>query len=66
MNKLNKLHNEFEAVTLDIERHEIVLESLIDKGFSTINLEGKIENLEDKQFNIQCKIEYLEYSKGGK
>jgi len=66
MNKLNKLHNEFEAVTLDIERHEIVLESLIDKGFSTINLEGKIENLEDKQFNIQCKIEYLEYLKGGK
>ena len=66
MNKLNKLHNEFEAVTLDIERHEIVLESLINKGFSTVNLERKIENLEDKQFNIQCKIEYLEYSKGGK
>tara|TARA_R110002020_G_scaffold159983_1_gene344258 strand:- start:128 stop:328 length:201 start_codon:yes stop_codon:yes gene_type:complete len=66
MNQLNKLHNEFEAVTHEIEHHEIVLEVLIEKGFSTVNLERKIENLEDKQFNIQCNIEHLEYSKGGK
>ena len=60
LNKLHKLHEQFEAVTLEIERHEIVMESLIDKSFSTINLERKIEKLEDKQFKIQSKIEYIE------
>ena len=45
LNKLHKLHEQFEAVTLEIERHEIVMESLIDKSFSTINLERKIEKL---------------------
>tara|TARA_R100000008_G_C3549939_1_gene149789 strand:+ start:235 stop:459 length:225 start_codon:yes stop_codon:yes gene_type:complete len=60
LNTLHKLHEQFEAVTLEIERHEIVMESLIDKSFSTINLERKIEKLEDKQFKIQSKIEYIE------
>lgn len=60
LNKLHKLHEQFEAVTLEIERHEIVMESLIDKSFSTINLERKIEKLEDKQFKIQSKIEEIE------
>ena len=36
------------------------MESLIDKSFSTINLERKIEKLEDKQFKIQSKIEEIE------
>ena len=60
LNKLHKLHEQFEAVTLEIERHEIVMESLIDKSFSTINLERKIEKLADKQFKIQSKIEEIE------
>ena len=60
LNTLHKLHEQFEAVTLEIERHEIVMESLIDKSFSTINLERKIEKLEDKQFKLQSKIEYIE------
>ena len=60
LNKLHKLHEQFEAVTLEIERHEIVMESLIDKSFSTINLERKIEKLEDKQFKIQSKIKEIE------
>ena len=59
LNKLHKLHEQFEAVTLEIERHEIVMESLIDKSFSTINLERKIEKLEDKQFKVQSKIEEI-------
>lgn len=60
MKKLQKLEQRFETVTLQLEKLEIKRDelSLLDKDSSSI--EYKINLLEDKQYDIQCKIEDIE------
>ena len=57
---MKNLHNEFESVTLEIERLEIHKESLIEQDKDTSNVEDRIYILEDRQYEIQLEIEELE------
>ena len=57
---MRNLHNEFESVTLEIERLEIQKESLIEHDMDTSYLEDRIYILEDRQYQIQLEIEEVE------
>jgi hypothetical protein len=59
-NKLVNLNKRFETVTLQLEKLEIKRDELILLDKDTSSLEDKIYNLEDIQYQIQCKIEDLE------
>ena len=57
---MKNLHNEFESVTLKIERLEIKKEHLIEHDKDTSDVEDRIYILEDRQYEIQLEIEELE------
>lgn len=58
--KLKKLHDRFETVTLQLENLEIKRDVLIKNDKNTCFIDDKIYDLEDKQYQIQLKIEELE------
>jgi len=58
--KLQRLEERFETVTLQLERLEIKRENLIEKDKSTYNVDNSIFIKECKQYEIQEKIEELE------
>jgi hypothetical protein len=60
MKTIDKLNNQFESVTLQLENTEIKRDKLIDEDKDTFFLDEKIYKLEDKQYQIQLKIEKLE------
>ena len=62
MKKLQKLNQRFEIVTLQLEKLEIKKDKYISLDKDTSYIEDKIYNLEDKQYEIQLKIEALENS----
>ncbi len=57
---MKNLHQEFENVTLEIEKLEIKKESLIEHDKDTSYIEDRIYVLEDRQYEIQLEIEELE------
>ncbi len=57
---MRNLHNEFESVTLEIEKLEIKKESLIEDDKDVSYIEDRIYILEDRQYEIQLEIEELE------
>ena len=59
MNKLKKLHNKFDEVSLLMESIEDKINDCIENNTSTSKFDYKLEKLENKQYKIQCKIEQL-------
>ena len=60
VNKLQKLHDRFEVVAREIESTEDKINECIDKDRDTSQWDHKLEKLQDKEYEIQCKIEELE------
>ena len=60
MNKLQKLHDQFEKVSKQIDSVTGNIYVRMDCFLPYANLSSKLEKLEDKQYDIQCKIEKLE------
>jgi chaperonin cofactor prefoldin len=58
--KLQKLHDRFEVVARQIESTEDKINECIDKDRDTSKWDHKLEKLQDKEYEIQCKIEKLE------
>ena len=61
VNKLQKLHDQFDIVSKKIETIEDRINDHINADLEhPWSLDNKLEKLEDKQYEIQCKIEELE------
>ena len=60
MTKLQKLHDQFEKVSKQIDGVTGDIYVRMDCFLPTTALDRKLEKLEDKQYEIQCKIEKLE------
>lgn len=59
--KLQKLHDQFDVISKKIETIEDRINDHIDADLEhPWSLDNKLEKLEDKQYEIQCKIEKLE------
>ncbi len=57
---LEKLHNKFEVVSFKIESTEDKINHCIDLNLYTSKWDRRLEKLQDKEYEIQCKIENLE------
>ena len=62
IDRLKKLHDKFETVTLQLEKLELKRDELIKLDKCTFKVDDKIYDLEDKQYEIQLEIEQLEQS----
>ena len=60
MTTLQKLHDQFESLALQIEKVEKQQHVCYEFNLATTSVDRKLEKLEDKQYEIQCKIEELE------
>tara|TARA_R100001510_G_scaffold39406_1_gene35870 strand:- start:3756 stop:3989 length:234 start_codon:yes stop_codon:yes gene_type:complete len=60
VNKLQRLHNEFEKISQQIDGITGDIYIRMDCYLPTTALDRKLEKLEDKQYKIQCKIEKLQ------
>mgnify|MGYP003124695019 CR=1 FL=1 len=58
--ELEKLHNQFEALSFKIEFTEDKINHCIDFNLDTSKWDRRLEKLQDKEYEIQCKIENLE------
>tara|TARA_Y100000592_G_C5389178_1_gene277370 strand:- start:363 stop:599 length:237 start_codon:yes stop_codon:yes gene_type:complete len=59
--KLQKLHDQFDVVSKKIETIEDRINDHINADLEhPWSLDNKLEKLEDKQYEIQCKIDELE------
>ena len=59
INKLQKLHNQFEDIAKQIEKTEDKINDCIENDLDTSKWDYKLEKLQDREYDIQCKIEKI-------